>query len=187
MSEDFEIVSKRYVPIWREKKRSKRRYFAEVLMALASVTGVLLLWVRLFDNTYLSTPISFQVAEGDFTATALFAFMGLVLLLMALRLWVADRKSAALLMAGEVAALVVLASTDPLSEDHLMTFIAVVVASAGWMIVVAVDFRDWLLGIAVVGGLVSIGLIFVNMGLGERTLITSCLVGVNLMFYRHFD
>lgn len=187
MSSDFEVVSKRHVPIWREAKRAKRKYIAEIVMALASFFGLVLLWSQWQDRNYIGTPISFQLAEGDWVAVSLFAFMGLILLLMAMRLWRAERKPSACLMVFEVAALVFLALSDPESTDHLLMFGAVALTSAGWLVVLALELEDqWLKWAAafVVG---SLFLIPENMGIGERVLITSCLVGINLMFFRHFE
>jgi hypothetical protein len=186
MADDFEVISRPFVPVWR-RKRTKQRFVTEVVMALASATGLLLVWAPWRNSGHLTTAISLQLSQGDAVAGVLFSFMGIVLLLMAARLWRAQRKASALMMATEVAALACLAFTDPYSTDHLITFAAVAVASAGWLVVLALDLEDQWLSLIASAGIVALALVPFNLGLGERALITSCLVGMNLMFFRHFD
>ena len=187
MKGEFEVVSKHFVPAWRRPKKRNRVLVAEAVMALASVTGLLLVWAPWRDPHLLQTAISLQFARGDGVAAALFLFMALVLLLMAVRLWRASRMASALLMGIEVAALALLSKTDPDSLDHLFVFAAVAVASAGWLVVLAIDLEDPWLGVASLGGVAALCTIPVSLGIGERALITSCLAGMNLMFFRHFD
>lgn len=156
-------------------------------MALASGAGLLLVATPWRGLDRLDTAISVQLAQGDLAARALFVFMGFVLVAMAVRLWRAQRKASALFMVAEVAALAYLARTEPHAIDHLLTFVAVSVASAGWLVVLAIDLEDPWLSFASVGGILALALIPVSLGLGERALIASCLVGMNLMFFRHFD
>ncbi len=183
---DFKVVSRPYVPIWRQK-RAKRQIAAETVMGVASVAGLVLVWSPWRDPQELQTAISFQLAARDLVAVSLFVFMAFVLLSMAVRLKRAQRTASALLMGLEALALAYLAMSDPLSIDHLVTFVAVALASAGWLVVLALDLEDSWLGLASLGGVAALFLIPVSMGIGERVLITSCLVGMNVMFFRHFD
>ncbi len=185
MLEDFRVVSKGYIPVWR--KRTKRKRAADAAMALASIAGLVLVWTPWRGHEDLRTAISVQLANGDPAAIALFAFMALVLALMAQRLWRADRKPSAGLMSAEVVALGLLAVTDPNSIDHLLVFAAVALSSAAWLVVLAIDLDDRLLHTAALCGLASFALVPSSLGLSERALITSCLLGMDLMFFRHFD
>jgi hypothetical protein len=186
MGRDFEVISKGYVPIWRQGKRTRRQVATESVMALASLAGAVLVWSPWRDPEHLKTAISLQLAQGDIVATALFGFMALVLLAMAVRLWRAYRRASAFLMAAEVAGLYCMAVTHPASFEHLATFAGVALASASWLVVLALDLEDqWLFVVAAVGVL-AVFSIPVSIGFGERALITSCLVGMNVMFFRHF-
>ncbi len=186
MSGEFKVISKRVVPLWRLAKKH-RQVVVETVMGLASVAGLVLLWSPWRETEDLQTAISLQLANGDLVACALFLFMGIVLAAMAQRSWRAGRKASAVLMAAEIAALACLAFTDPLSTDHLITFVALAVVSASWLVVLALDLEDSWLGFAAFAGVLAIGMIPMSVGLGERALITSCLAGMNLMFFRHFD
>lgn len=186
MLEDFRVVSKRYVPIWRQQ-RSKKRVAAEYTMVLASAAALILVWMPFDGQEGLVTAISVQLAEGSIAAAALFLFMALVLGLMAQRLWRADRKASSALMLAEIAALALLAMTNPNSIDHLLVFAAVALSSAGWLVVSAFGLGDRLLHLAAALGIFSISLIPVSIGMGERALISTCVLGMDLMFFRHFD
>ncbi len=186
MSGEFKVISKRVVPLWRLAKKH-RQVVAEAVMGSASVAGLVLLWSPWRSATHLQTAISFQLASGDLVAGALFMFMGVVLAAMAQRAWRAGRRASAMLMLAEIAALAFLVLTDPYSIDHLITFLAVAVVSAGWLVVLAFDLEDPWLGYVAFAGVLAVGMLPVSFGLGERALVTSCLVGMNLMFFRHFD
>lgn len=183
---DFKVVSKSYIPMWR-RKAARRRVWSEVAMAAVSLAGLVFVWTPWREVRGLHTAISVQLSRGDAAAVALFVFMGLVLAAMAERLLRAGRKASALLMALEAVALGYLAFSDPYSFDHLATFVMVAIASSCWLVVLAYDLEDWWLGAASVGSIVALSMIpTVSMGLGERALVTSCLAGMNVMFFRHF-
>jgi hypothetical protein len=186
MEREFEVISKGYVPVWRQGKLTKRQVVTEVVMVLASLAGLVLVWSPWRAPEGLDTAISLQLAQGDVVAVALFAFMGLVLLAMAVRLWRAYRRASALLMAAEVAGLYCLAVTDPSSFEHLAVFGGVALASASWLAVLALDLEDPWLSVVAAVGVMSVFTIPLSLGIGERALITSCLTGMNLMFFRHF-
>jgi hypothetical protein len=182
---EFHVVSKRYVPLWRQRRR-KRQVATEVTMAIASLAGLVLVWAPWRETEHLNGAISFQVAAGDPVAVALFAFMGLVLIAMAHRLYIAQRRASAIFMGLQAAALAYLAFSDPLSIDHLLTFIAVALTSTAWLVTLAFDLEDGWLGIAAACSVAGLFVVFANMGIGERSLITSSLLGMNVMFFRHF-
>lgn len=182
---EFHVVSKRYVPLWRQRKK-KRQWATEATMALASLAGLVLVWAPWRDNGHLNGAISFQLATVDPVAVALFAFMGLVLFAMAHRLYHAQRKASAVLMGLQAVALAYLAFSDPVSIDHLVTFIAVALTSTAWLVTLAFDLEDGWLGLAAVCSVAGLFVVFANMGIGERSLITSSLLGMNVMYFRHF-
>ena len=155
-------------------------------MVLASVTGLLLLWSPWRTTEDLGTAISVQLANGDGVAAALFVFMAVVLVSMAVRLWRASRKASACLMAVEAVALGCLAVTSPASFEHLAMFVSVAVASAAWLAVLSLDLEDGWLKLAALTGFVALFVLPHSLGYGERILVTSCLSGMNLMFFRHF-
>lgn len=182
---EFHVVSKRYVPLWRQH-RPKRQLATEVTMAVASLAGLALVWAPWREAQHLNGAISFQIAAGDPVAVALFAFMGLVLVAMSTRLWRAQRKASAILMGLEALALAYLAFSHPMSIDHLITFIAVALTSTAWLVTLAFDLEDGWLGLAAACSVAGLFIVFANMGIGERSLITSSLLGMNVMFFRHF-
>jgi hypothetical protein len=105
---------------------------------------------------------------------------------MAQRLWRAQRKASSILMGLEALALAYLAISHPMSTNHLLTFIAVALTSTAWLVTLAFDLEDGWLALAAACSVAGLFVVFVNMGLGERALITSSLVGMNVMFFRHF-
>jgi hypothetical protein len=185
VSDDFQVISKRHVPPWREVKKV-RRPIAEAVMVPTSLASLVLVWTPWRHIDEIRTAISIQLAQGDAVAMAIFAFMGLVLLVMGIKLWRARRFASAILMAAEVGALAALAATNPTSDEHLLMFGALALASSAWLVVLAYDLEDPWLGVAAAAGILSLALIPWSIGLGERALITSCLAGMNLMVFRHF-
>ena len=184
----MELRKKLYTPQWRDPKalRAERRgRKLRPLMAVLSLGCLSCLFLP--DKFEYSTAISLQLYQGSFSARTLFVLMGLTLVYFSLRLWQWGSRAAALLAVGIVGTLGLIAFTHPLSSLHNSAFICL---SLGLVTVHASVFYkdlDGRLFLPTVGALAGLALCPFNLGVGERVLVASTCVALNLLYYGELD
>lgn len=175
-------------PAWRDPIRLRaeahRRRQRPILLALSLLC--LLLLVLPPDRAY-DEAISFQLARGAPTAWALFVVMGVTLGYLAVRLWKWENRVWAIAAGLVILGLGMISVTNPYSGTHQGVFTtmcgAILLGHLGFFYG-HLDYR--LLPTAILAA-VAVFLCFGHLGLGERLLVASSLVALNLLVYGHLD
>ncbi|MBI5706881.1 MAG: hypothetical protein HZC36_07815 [Armatimonadetes bacterium] len=137
------------------------------------------------DWTGVNMPISVQLSKGHKDAWTLFAVLGLIGMILMVRLAASGNPGIAFVLAMDLGLLGGIASTDPYSVNHLFMFICAALISSTWLALAAREMEDPWITALVICAIVGMGLCFKSMGFGERVLIASMVLGMNLMYYRH--
>lgn len=137
------------------------------------------------DWTGINIPISVQLSRGHKDAWTLFGILGVTGVILMVRLAASGNPGIAFILAMDLGLLGGIASTDPFSVNHLFMFICAALISSTWLALAAREMEDGWITALVLLAIVGMGLCFKSMGFGERVLIASMLLGMNLMYYRH--
>ncbi|MEQ1823156.1 MAG: hypothetical protein ABL949_11645 [Fimbriimonadaceae bacterium] len=172
-----------YIPTWRKPRKRKINWIPRPLFGLLSLVALGFIWVP----WTVSTPLSIQLARGDWLAWIPFAVLMLVVLNLAFALTRFEQGLSSVFLLVVIVLMGYIASSDPLSVNHLFAFIALAVALCVWMLWIAHDFDEALLRVCAVCAVLAICATFISLGLGERLLITSALAFVNVLFYDHLE
>jgi hypothetical protein len=186
MPGDF-YVREKYVPTWRRRAKPidrVLRFLSNVsrwiLLVFCIGCAVCVLWP---PETSYAEPISFQIARGNpFALGIMITLMGLLIGSIPMLAYRKRIISVGICVAG-VIGLMLICKTNPNSSFHLMTFIWTCFALLGWLAALGVMEGDpILLGAAFVawlGMLTCLG----AMGIGERIVILSALMGIRGLFW----
>ncbi len=170
-----------YIPIWRKPVKRKINWIPRPIFGFLSVVALALLWVP----WTVSTPISIQLARGDWLAWIPFLVLMLVVLNLAFALTKFERSLSSVFLIVVLILMGYIAMSDPLSVNHLFAFLALAIALCVWMLWIAHDLDEALLRVCAIAGVLSVFATFVSMGVGERLLISCALAFVNVLFYDH--
>jgi hypothetical protein len=139
------------------------------------------------DKFEYSTAISMQLHQGGPSARLLFALMGLTLMYFALRLWQWGSKAGAFIAGVIVATLALIAFTHPLSGVHNGAFVCLSLGLVSMHFAVFYRDLDGKLFFPTVGALAGLAICPLNLGVGERVLVASTCVALNLLYYGELD
>jgi hypothetical protein len=170
-----------YIPTWRKPSKRKINWIPRPVFGFLSLVALGLVWVPWM----VSTPISIQLARGDWLAWIPFVVLMAVILNLAFALTRSKQGLSSVFLAVVLVLMGYIGTSDPLSLNHLFAFIALAVALCVWMLWIAHDFDEALLRVCAIAAVLSTFTSFASLGLGERLLISCSLAFVNVLFYDH--
>ncbi|HEY3781755.1 MAG TPA: hypothetical protein VGL56_11765 [Fimbriimonadaceae bacterium] len=186
MPGDF-YVREKYVPTWRRRAKPIDRVLRFlsnvsrwVLLVFCIGCAVCVIWP---PQTSYAEPISFQIARGNPLAWGIMlTLMGLLLGSIPMLFYRRRYISVGICVAG-VIGLILICNSDPNSSFHLMTFIWTCVALLGWLVGLGLMEGDPIILWAAFSAWIGICTCLGAMGIGERLVILSALVGIRGLFW----
>lgn len=182
----------RYVPIWRDpaylrRQRARKWIPPWAILVLSLVAAGLLAIPGSEQNGGYASAISFELRDRNPVAWILFALMATILGVHSKTQYRNQRLVSAIAMWAVIAGLAAISVTDPHSEFHLTVFMGVALLAIVWLVLIGLELDDFGLQLLAVGAGLGIVLCLFVIGIGERMLIASTLLGLNLVHYRHLD
>ncbi len=188
MSQEMHLRKKLYTPIWRDPKylriQERDRKLAPIL---AWLTVACLAFLLLPPGLRYGEAISFQLAEGAVTAQLLFGMMFVTLIYLGLRLAFWQQYLGALATLLMTGALSIIALTDPLSSTHNGVFILLCLMLCTGHVGVFCVHGDAKLLLTAVVALAGLVICKFSLGTGERMLVGSTCLALNVLYYDYLD
>lgn len=184
----MQVLNKPHTPMWRDPdyiritERDQR-----FRVVLGGMTLACMLCLMVPDRLDYEQAISFQLAEGAISARLLFGTMFVTLAYLTVRLWLWRSRLTSAATLGIVAALATIATTNPASVTHNAVFVTLALMLLLGHTILFYAHLDPKLFCCALGSLLGIFVCPFNLGMGERMIIVSSCVTLNVMYYGYLD